>query len=175
MRKTIQMLFVKILLASTCLCMGTIALPETALAQQQDATSQTITPNGSQPSIKAPTDHFTGVARVDPLFPVTPEIPASAAYVTFAPGARSAWHTHPRGQRLIVTSGLGLTQQWGGPIQEIRPGDVVCCPPDVKHWHGASPTTSMTHIAVTGSLDGKSVVWMEKVTDEQYNAYRKSD
>ncbi len=165
----------KILLASVCLYMGTTLLPGTALAQKQDETSQTITQNGSQPSIQAPADHFTGVARVHPLFPVTTEMPASGAYVTFEPGTRSAWHTHPRGQMLVVTAGLGLTQQWGGPIREIRPGDVVRCPPGVKHWHGASPATSMTHIAFTGNMEGKDVVWMEKVTDDQYNAYKKSE
>jgi quercetin dioxygenase-like cupin family protein len=90
--------------------------------------------------------------------------------VTFEPGSRSAWHTHPAGQRLVVKSGVGLTQEWGKPTQAIRPGDVVWCPPGVKHWHGASPTTAMTHLAVTGTEDGKNVTWMEKVTDEQYNA-----
>ena len=105
-----------------------------------------------------------------PLFPASAQINASGAYVTFEPGARSAWHTHPAGQRLVVVSGVGLTQEWGKPVQEIRPGDVVVCPPGVKHWHGAAPTTVMTHLAVSGVLDGKTVEWMEKVTDDQYNA-----
>jgi quercetin dioxygenase-like cupin family protein len=115
-------------------------------------------------------DYFTGQVRVDPLAPASNDINASTAYVTFEPGARSAWHSHPRGQILIVTAGAGLTQEWGKPVQEIRPGDVVRCPPGVKHWHGAAPTSALTHLAVTGSVDGKSVTWMEKVTDEQYIA-----
>ena len=108
--------------------------------------------------------------RVDPLFPASDAINASAAYVTFEPGARSAWHTHPAGQRLVVTSGVGLTQEWGKPVQEVRPGDVVTCPPWVKHWHGAASNTAMTHMAVTGTVDGRNVDWMEKVSDDQYNA-----
>ena len=143
-----------------------------AATEKQEGASQTITPNGAQPSIKGPVEHFTGAVRIDPLFPATSQLPASGAYVTFEPGARSDWHTHPLGQTLIVTSGFGLTQAWGGPIRELRPGDVVWCPPGVKHWHGASPTTPMTHIALTGMLDGKNVEWMEKVTDEQYSTYK---
>jgi len=136
----------------------------------ESAGAQQITRAGTQASATGPADYFTGQARVDPLFPASSEINASGAYVTFEPGARSAWHTHPAGQRLVVVSGVGLTQEWGKPVQEIRPGDVVVCPPDVKHWHGAAPTTAMTHLAVTGAVDGKSVEWMEKVTDDQYNA-----
>jgi quercetin dioxygenase-like cupin family protein len=94
--------------------------------------------------------------------------PFSGAYVTFEPGARSAWHTHPAGQHLIVTSGVGWTQEWGGPVTETRTGDVVWCPPGVKHWHGAKPTTAMTHVALTGTAGGKNVDWLEKVSDEQY-------
>jgi 4-carboxymuconolactone decarboxylase len=134
------------------------------------AAGQQILRAATQAPTVGPMEHFTGRARVDPLFPVDEDINASGAYVTFEPGARSAWHTHPAGQRLVVTSGVGLTQEWGKPVQEIRPGDVVWCPPGVKHWHGAAPTTAMTHLAVTGSVDGKRVTWMEKVTDEQYNA-----
>jgi quercetin dioxygenase-like cupin family protein len=133
--------------------------------------AQQITRAGTQPSTSGPADYFTGRVRVDPLSPANGDINASSAYVTFEPGARSAWHTHPKGQYLIVTSGVGLTQEWGKPVQEIHPGDVVWCPPGVKHWHGAAPTTAMTHLAVTGSANGKSVEWMEKVTDEQYNAH----
>lgn len=133
------------------------------------ASAQTITRAGTQASAAGPAENFTGRARVDPLFPATPEVNASAAYVTFEPGARSAWHVHPAGQRLIVISGVGRTQEWGKPVQEIRPGDVIVCPPGVKHWHGAAPTTAMTHLAVTGSVDGKTVQWMEKVSDDQYN------
>jgi len=132
--------------------------------------AQQITRAGEQPSAIGPADYFTGRARVDPLFTASESINASGAYVTFEPGARSAWHTHPAGQRLVVTAGVGLTQEWGKGVQVIRPGDVVWCPPGVKHWHGATPTTAMTHLAVTGSVDGKSVTWMEKVTDEQYSA-----
>lgn len=117
-----------------------------------------------------PSDWFTGQVRIEPLFPASEDINASGAYVTFAPGARSVWHTHPAGQRLVVTSGVGLTQEWGKPVQVMRPGDVVFCSPGVKHWHGAAPTHAMTHLAVTGFGDGKLVTWMEKVADEQYNA-----
>lgn len=132
--------------------------------------AQQITRAGSQASATGPADYFTGRVRVDPLFPASGEINASGAYVTFEPGARSAWHTHPAGQRLVVVSGVGLTQEWGKLVQEIRPGDVVVCPPGVKHWHGAAATTAMSHLAVTGAVDGKSVEWLEKVTDDQYNA-----
>jgi quercetin dioxygenase-like cupin family protein len=134
--------------------------------------SQTITRAGSQPSVKGPAEHFTGNVRIDPLFPATVSVPFSGAYVTFEPGARSAWHTHPKGQHLIVTAGIGRIQEWGGPIKEIKPGDVIWCPPGVKHWHGASPTNAMTHIAITGTSNGKNVEWLEKVTDEQYNGGR---
>lgn len=133
-------------------------------------TAQQISRAGSEASVAGPSDYFTGRVRVDPLFPATDEINASGAYVSFEPGARSAWHTHPAGQRLLVTSGVGLVQEWGKPMQEIRPGDVIVCPPGIKHWHGAAPTSAMTHLAVTGSVDGKSVQWLEKVTDEQYSA-----
>ncbi len=137
---------------------------------QTAAGAQQITRVGSQPSAAGPTDYFTGRVRVDPVWPADQNINASGGLVTFEPGARSAWHTHPAGQRLVVVSGTGLTQEWGKPAQEIRPGDVVWCPPGVKHWHGAAPTTAMTHLAVTGMVDGKNVNWMEKVTDEQYSA-----
>jgi len=134
------------------------------------AAGQQIMRAGSQASSVGPEDHFTGRARVDPLFALDDGSNAAGAYVTFEPGARSAWHTHPAGQRLVVTSGTGLTQEWGRPVQEIHPGDVVSCPPGVKHWHGAAPTTAMTHLAVTGSVDRTTVTWMEKVSDAQYNA-----
>jgi quercetin dioxygenase-like cupin family protein len=123
---------------------------------------------GSQPSTKGPADRFTGAVRVDPLFPARDPGRMSAGSVTFEPGARSAWHTHPLGQVLIVTSGVGRVQRWGGAIQEIRPGDIVWIPPGVKHWHGAALATAMTHIAIQEHLDGKVVDWMERVTDEQY-------
>jgi quercetin dioxygenase-like cupin family protein len=124
--------------------------------------------SGSQPSGKGPADYFTGTVRVDPLF--NPPAPARAvsASVTFEPGARTAWHTHPLGQTLIVTAGFGRVQRWGGPMEEIRPGDVVWIPPSEKHWHGAAPTTAMTHIAIQEQRDGKVVDWLEPVSDEQY-------
>jgi quercetin dioxygenase-like cupin family protein len=125
---------------------------------------------GSFPSMKAPAEHFTGTVRLDPLFQAPAPGRVSGAYVTFEPCARSDWHTHPLGQILIVTAGCGLHQRWGGPIEEIRPGDVVTVGPAEKHWHGASPTTAMTHIAIQEALDGKAVDWLEKVTDEQYRA-----
>lgn len=151
--------------------MALSALAATAAVAQENAMSiQQISRAGTQASTMGPEENFTGRVRVDPLFPATAEINASGAYVTFEPGARSAWHTHPAGQRLVVVSGIGLTQEEGKLIQEIRPGDVIVCPPGVKHWHGAAPTTAMTHLAVTGVVDGKSVDWMEKVTDEQYDA-----
>jgi quercetin dioxygenase-like cupin family protein len=122
-------------------------------------------------SAPGPAQFFTGLVRVDPVWPADGHINTSGAYVTFEPGARSAWHTHPLGQRLLVTQGVGLTQEWGKPVQEIKPGDVVWCPPGVKHWHGAAPGTAMTHLAVTGTTaDGKNVEWMEKVSNAQYNA-----
>jgi quercetin dioxygenase-like cupin family protein len=129
-----------------------------------------ITRNGSQPSSKGPAEWFTGIVRVDPLFQAGDPARLSGGHVTFEPGARSAWHTHPLGQTLIVTSGLGWAQAEGGPIEEIRPGDVIWFPPGLKHWHGATPTTMMTHIAIQEALDGNLVTWMEHVTDEQYRA-----
>ena len=123
---------------------------------------------GSQPSGKGPTEWFTGMVRIDPLFPVTAPARVAGNAVTFEPGARTAWHTHPLGQVLIVTAGCGRAQREGGPIEEIRPGDVVVFAPGEKHWHGAPPTTAMTHIAIQEALDDKAVEWMEKVSDEQY-------
>ena len=127
---------------------------------------------GSQASTKGSSDYFTGTVRIDPLVQAPAPARVAAAAVTFEPGARTAWHTHPLGQTLIVTVGLGRVQRWGGPIEEIRPGDVVWIPPAEKHWHGASLTTAMTHIAVQEQLDGKPVEWMEHVSDDQYFADR---
>jgi len=128
-----------------------------------------ITRNGSQPSIQGPADWFTGTVRIDPLFlQANDPSRVTGASVTFEPGARTAWHSHPLGQTLIVTIGCGRVQHEGGPVEEIRPGDVVWFPPGEKHWHGASPSTSMTHIAIQEKLDGNSADWMEKVSDEQY-------
>jgi quercetin dioxygenase-like cupin family protein len=123
---------------------------------------------GSQPSSKGPADWFTGAVRIDSQFKGTDPARVAGAIVTFEPGARTAWHTHPLGQTLIVTAGCGRVQRSGGPIEEIRPGDVVWIPPGEKHWHGATPTTAMTHVAIQEQLDGKAVDWMEKVSDEQY-------
>ena len=124
---------------------------------------------GSQPSAKGPPDWFTGTVRIDPLFQAPEPARVQGAAVTFEPGARTAWHTHPLGQTLVVTAGAGLVQRKGAPIEQIRPGDVVWFAPGEKHWHGASPTTAMTHIAVQEALNGKPVDWMEKVTDEEYS------
>jgi quercetin dioxygenase-like cupin family protein len=129
-----------------------------------------ITRSGSQPSGKGPAEWFTGTVRIDPLFQVKAPALVSGASVTFEPGARTAWHTHPLGQHLIVTAGCGWVQRAGGPIEQIRPGDVVWFPPGEKHWHGATATTAMTHIAIQEQRDGKTVEWLEKVSDGQYQA-----
>ena len=121
---------------------------------------------GTQPSGKGPPEWFTGTVRIDPLYKAPAPARAAGASVTFEPGARTAWHAHPLGQTLIVTAGCGRVQRWGGPIEEVRPGDVVWFPPGEKHWHGAAPTTAMTHIAIQEELDGKVVDWMEHVTEE---------
>ncbi len=126
--------------------------------------------SGSQPSAKAPAEYFTGSVRVDPLFQAHDPSRTSGAYVTFEPGARTAWHKHPFGQTLIVTAGHGLVQRRGGPIEEIGPGDVVLIPPGEEHWHGATPNTALTHIAIQEQLEGKAVDWIKKVNDEQYQA-----
>ncbi|KQP58130.1 cupin [Methylobacterium sp. Leaf399] len=125
---------------------------------------------GSQPSRKGPGEWFTGTVRIDPLFDATEPARTSAALVTFEPGARTAWHTHPLGQTLVVTAGCGRVQREGGPIEEIRPGDVVWFPPGEKHWHGAGPTTAMSHMAIQEALNGSPVDWMETVSDRQYGA-----
>ncbi len=132
-----------------------------------------ITRAGSKPSGKGPSEWFSGTVRIDPLFTAPAPARVAGAAVTFEPGARTAWHTHPLGQTLIVTSGVGLAQREGGSIEEIRPGDIVWFAPNEKHWHGASPATAMTHIAIQEMLDGKMVDWMEQVTDQQYGAGRK--
>ncbi|HEV2602989.1 MAG TPA: cupin domain-containing protein [Microvirga sp.] len=129
-----------------------------------------ITRSGAQPSGKGPTEYFTGPVRIDPLFSAPDPARVAGASVTFEPGARTAWHTHPLGQTLIVTSGLGWVQREGGPVEEVRPGEVVWFPPGEKHWHGATATTAMTHIAIQERLDGKAVDWMEHVTDGEYRA-----
>lgn len=125
--------------------------------------------NGTQASGKGPADYFTGTVRIDPLLQAREPSRVNAASVTFEPGARTAWHTHPLGQTLIVTAGFGRAQSWGGPIEELRPGDVVTFAPGEKHWHGASPSTAMTHVALHEALDGRTVDWLEQVSDEQYS------
>jgi quercetin dioxygenase-like cupin family protein len=150
-----------------------LAHPDQAgISSAQGTPTVEITRNGSQPSTRGSVENFTGAVRVDPLFSARDPSRASGASVTFEPGARTAWHTHPAGQRLIVTVGFGLVQQWAGRIQGINPGDVVWIPPGQKHWHGATATTAMTHIAIQEQVDGKVVDWMEKVSDEQYQAKR---
>jgi quercetin dioxygenase-like cupin family protein len=154
----------------TALTLGAIfakAGPPSFAAEQRDHAME-IKRNGSQPSSKGPADYFTGTVRIDPLFQAPDPARARGASVTFEPGARTAWHTHPLGQTLIVTAGFGRVQRWGGPMEEIRPGDVVWFSPGEKHWHGASPTTAMTHTAIQEALDDKVVDWMEKVSDQQY-------
>ncbi len=133
-----------------------------------------ITRSGSQPSAKGPADWFTGIVRIDPWFAPTAPARAAGNAVTFEPGARTAWHTHPLGQVLIVTFGCGRVQRDGGPVEEVRPGDVVWFAPGEKHWHGASSTTAMTHTAIQESLDGKAVDWMEHVSDAQYESAPRS-
>ena len=127
-----------------------------------------ITRSGSRASTKGPKEYFTGTVRIDPMFEAGDPGRAVGASVTFEPGARTAWHTHPLGQTLIVTAGAGRAQRWGGPIEDIRPGDVIWFAPGEKHWHGALPSTAMTHLAIQERLDGKTVEWLEQVTDEQY-------
>ena len=143
----------------------------TPSAQSQTSKDQgaiRIMRSGSQPSRQGPAENFTGSVRVDPLFQANAPARASGSLVTFEPGARTAWHSHPLGQILIVTAGTGRVQRWGDPVDEIRKGDVVWIPPGQKHWHGAAPNSSMAHIAIVEQLDGKSVEWMEKVSDAQY-------
>jgi quercetin dioxygenase-like cupin family protein len=155
--------------------MGSIAGSRPALAQEsalkhikERRQAMEITRNGSRPSGKGAEAYFTGSVRVDPVFQVGDPVRLNAGSVTFEPGARTAWHTHPLGQTLIITAGLGWVQTESGPIKDLRPGDVVWFPPGEKHWHGATSTTGMTHIAVQESLNGKNVDWLEKVSDAQY-------
>jgi 4-carboxymuconolactone decarboxylase len=174
MKRLVAIVMSLSLLASACASAnqaGVVSGPTSlSVASSQDSQTVTITRSGSQPSRQGPAENFTGSVRVDPLFTANDPSRASGARVTFEPGARTAWHTHPQGQTLIVTAGAGWVQQWGGPIQDIRPGDVVRIPPGQKHWHGATATTGMTHIAIQEHLDGKTVDWMEKVSDTQYGA-----
>lgn len=157
-------------LMALCLLFSGIMFATSVHAEDQAPRGQTVIPAGSRPSSIISNQNFTGTVRVDPAFQTQAPARAYASYVTFEPGARTNWHTHPLGQTLIVTFGTGLTQEWGGPVHVIRQGDVVVCPPGVKHWHGAAPDAAMTHLAIGERLDGKSVEWMEKVSDEQYRA-----
>jgi quercetin dioxygenase-like cupin family protein len=141
-----------------------------SLQQPSEGIHMDIKRSGSQPSGKGQAEYFTGTVRIDPLFQANDPARAVGASVTFEPGGRTAWHSHPLGQTLIMTAGCGLVQRWGGSVEEIRPGDVVWFPPGEKHWHGAMATTAMTHIAIQEQLDGKTADWMEKVSDEQYRA-----
>ncbi|TBW39916.1 cupin domain-containing protein [Azotobacter chroococcum] len=141
-------------------------LASAALAQE--AAMVKVTRVGTQPSTQGPAEYFTGAVRIDSRFQGSAPARVGGGIVTFEPGARTAWHTHPLGQTLIVTAGVGLVQQEGASVQEIKPGDVVWIPPGVKHWHGATAATGMTHIAIAESLDGKAADWLEKVSDEQY-------
>jgi quercetin dioxygenase-like cupin family protein len=145
-----------------------IALPSVSAWARRREDDMEIKRAGSQPSTKGPAEWFTGTVRIDPLFEAVLPARAGGSSVTFEPGARTAWHTHPLGQTLIVTAGSGRVQRWGDPVEEIRPGDVVWIPPGEKHWHGAAPTTAMTHIAIHEKLDGKVVDWLEHVTSAQY-------
>jgi quercetin dioxygenase-like cupin family protein len=147
----------------------TILRAQGKATMQRKESNMEITRAGSQPSTKGPSDWFSGTVRIDPLFQPKDPARAAAASVTFEPGARTAWHTHPLGQTLIIVSGVGWVQREGGPIEEVRPGDIVWFPPGLKHWHGATAKTAMTHIAIQEALNGKMVDWMEKVTEEQYS------
>ncbi len=148
-------------------CLTCAAIAHGAAAEPVSK-GQKISRAGSSAASAGPAAYFTGSVQVESVFPANDDINASGGLVTFEPGSRSAWHTHPAGQHLIVTAGVGLTQEWGQPVQEIRAGDVIWCPPGVKHWHGAAPSTGMSHLAVTGTVEGKNVNWLEKVSDEQY-------
>jgi quercetin dioxygenase-like cupin family protein len=143
-------------------------------AEDEEELKMDIKRSGSQPSVKGPADYFTGSVRIDAPFKGTDDDRIGGATVTFEPGARTAWHTHPLGQTLLVIFGLGRVQREGGPVETIRPGDIVWFPPGEKHWHGAAPDCAMSHVAIAEALGGKSVEWMEKVTDEQYGAEPKA-
>jgi quercetin dioxygenase-like cupin family protein len=163
------------LLASVPACArqtGAAARASAPGATVADSQSIRISRRGARPTQQGPAEQFTGAVCIEPLFAATAQSRAAGASVSFEPGARTAWHTHPRGQILIVTMGVGRVRRRGGPVAEIRPGDVVWTPPGVEHWHGAAPTTAMTHIAIQEHLDGRVVEWMEKVTNEEYDAGR---
>jgi len=165
--KGTEMTVLTITIMSLMLFALVVSKAQTSVPQTPPSSIRITRSDSLQPK-KASADYFTGAVQVQELFPADDPSRTSGGKVTFEPGARSAWHTHPLGQILIVTDGTGWVQQWGGPIEEIRKGDVIWIPPGVKHWHGATPSTAMTHIAIQDQLNGKAVEWMEKVTDEQY-------
>jgi quercetin dioxygenase-like cupin family protein len=170
MMKRIATTLILLFMVASSVTYGQVASQSTTSQAPPVQKSQTIkiTRSGSQHTNKGSAEYFTGSVQVQPLFPAVDPSRTSGGKVTFEPGARSAWHTHPFGQILIVTEGTGWIQQWGGPIEEMREGDVIWIPSGVKHWHGATPNTAMTHIAIQEELNGKAVDWMEKVSDEQY-------
>lgn len=168
--KHVSACFLAIMLVAPANAQTGGARTATRAANAADSQNMKLVRHGSQASTKGPAQNFTGSVRVDPLFGANAPSRTTGAYVTFEPGARSAWHSHPLGQTLVVTAGVGRVQSWGGAVQELRPGDVVWTPPNVKHWHGASPTNAMTHMAISDQMAGKAVEWMEKVTDAQYAA-----
>ena len=165
--KGTEMTVLTITIMSLMLFALVVSKAQTSVPQTPPSSIRITRSDSLQPK-KASADYFTGAVQVQELFPADDPSRTSGGKVTFEPGARSAWHTHPLGQILIVTDGTGWVQQWGGPIEEIRKGDVIWIPPGVKHWHGATPTTAMTHIAIQEQLNGKAVEWMEMVSDEQY-------
>jgi quercetin dioxygenase-like cupin family protein len=166
--KGTEMTVITITIMSLLLYASVVSKAQTSATQAPTSSSIKISRSGSLEPKRASTEYFTGVVQVQEVFPAEDPSRTSGGKVTFEPGARSAWHTHPLGQILIVTDGTGWVQQWGGPIEEIRKGDVVRIPAGVKHWHGATPSMAMTHIAIQEKLNGKAVEWMEKVSDEQY-------
>jgi quercetin dioxygenase-like cupin family protein len=168
MRDIMRLLTITAMSTSLMACSPAGANPPAAGSGAEPHKEIQITRSEAQPSTKGPAEYFTGDVRVEGRFQREAPARTGGGTVIFEPGARTAWHTHPLGQTLIVTAGAGLVQHWGGPIQQIKPGDVVWIPPGVKHWHGATATAGMTHIAISESQDGKSVEWLEKVTDEQY-------
>lgn len=163
-KKTIM----SMVLAGACI----FSIHTTSFAAEKVTEGQTIARVGTYDSVTGPAQFFTGKSRIDNLYAAKGDMRSVGAYVTFEPGARSNWHIHPVGQVLIITAGVGLTQEWGGPVVALHPGDVVQCPVGVKHWHGASPNMAMTHISICEEKDGQVVEWMESVTDEQYNGER---
>ncbi|MDX1581025.1 MAG: cupin domain-containing protein [Alphaproteobacteria bacterium] len=155
-------------LVTLCLLLSAVTTSGPAFAAETSNPTQVVYPTGSQKSFTGPDNLFTGEVQVDRLFPANETAHYSGAYVTFQPGARTAWHLHPAGQHMVVTAGVGLTGTRDGEIVTIKAGDAVWCPPDIDHWHGATPDSPMTHLVLTGVLDGENVIWKEKVIDEQY-------